>query len=48
VQFVKKTSTGAGSDPSEWCWTEDGFRFYYYKYNDRENEVAIREVDDAE
>lgn len=45
VQFVKKTSTGAGNNPSEWWWTEEGFRFYYYKYDDRENKVAIREID---
>jgi hypothetical protein len=47
VQFIKKASTGSGSNPSKWRWREDGFQFRYFKYDDRENEVLIQSVADS-
>ncbi|SDL09833.1 hypothetical protein [Natronorubrum texcoconense] len=43
VRFVKKTSMGSGSSvaDSEWWWTEDGYRFTFYKHNDGPDEVSI-------
>jgi len=46
VQFVMKAPSGAGGNPSEWWWTESGYAFTYYKYDERENKVRIEEVDD--
>lgn len=44
VGFVVKTSTGAGRNPSEWWWREDGYRFTFYKYDSGDHEVKIDAV----
>lgn len=47
VDFVVKTSIGAGSHPhSEWWWREDGYKFTFYKSrtDDTVHSISIYKV----
>lgn len=47
VEFVVKTKMGSGSSvaDSEWWWSEEGYKFTFYKRSDGGSEVSIQEVD---
>lgn len=46
VEFVMKACGGMGkSGGSEWVWTEDGYRFRFFRWDDQRDEIEISHVD---